>query len=116
MTEIPKLLELERTEKTAILRWKDGTEHNVSWNDIRFFCPCAKCSPNRDDEESALALRASVDSFTDERPMVIPIGRYALTFEWSQGCSSGIHRFERLWEIGEGIDPDHGKPYSHGAW
>ena len=63
MTEIPKLLELERTEQTAILRWKDGTEHNVSWNDIRFFCPCAKCSPNRDDEESALALRASVDSF-----------------------------------------------------
>ena len=116
MSEIPKLVELERTESSAILRWQDGSEHTVSWKDIRYYCPCARCSPNRDNEETALELRAQVESHPDERPAVRAVGRYALSFEWSQGCSSGIHRFERLWDIAGGVDPDHGKPYVHGAW
>jgi len=116
LSEIPKLVELERTEEDAILRWQDGSEHTISWNDIRYYCPCAKCAPNRDDEDTAIELRRTVEACVSEKPMVRAIGRYALTFEWSEGCSSGIHRFERLWEIANGTDPDHGKPYVHGAW
>ena len=41
---------------------------------------------------------------------------YALAFEWSTGCSSGIYRFERIWRLGEKQDPDNGKAYVHGAW
>ena len=116
MSEIPKLLELERTEENAILRWQDGSEHTISWRDVRYYCPCAQCAPNRDDEDSATELRRMVESHILEKPTVRAVGRYALTFEWSQGCSSGIHRFERLWDIANGTDPDHGKPYVHGAW
>ena len=29
MGEIPKLLELERTEENVILRWQDGSEHTI---------------------------------------------------------------------------------------
>ena len=57
MSEIPKLIELERTEKNAILRWNDGSEHTVLWKDIRYYCPCARCSPSRDDEGRADELR-----------------------------------------------------------
>ena len=116
MVEIPALIKLERSEQTASLTWKDGTEHTISWMDIRYWCPCAKCAPMRDSEETDSELRQKVESHRDEKPTVRTIGRYALAFEWSEGCSSGIHRFERLWEIGEGVDPDHGKPYVHGAW
>jgi len=116
LTEIPKLVELERTEKNAILRWDDGSEQTVPWKEIRYYCPCAKCSPSRDDEGRANELRQLINSFRSEKPSVRIVGRYALAFEWSQGCSSGIHKFERLWDIANEEDPDHGKPYVHGAW
>jgi DUF971 family protein len=116
LNEIPKLVELERTEQDAILRWGDGSEHTVSWKEIRYYCPCAKCSPSRGEEGRDQELRELIQSFRSEKPTVNVVGRYALSFEWTQGCSSGIHKFERLWDIANEKDPDRGQPYVHGAW
>ena len=116
MSEIPKLVELERTEKSAILRWDDGSENICPWKEIRYYCPCAKCSPSRDEDGRAIELRELIKSFRSYKPAVRVVGRYALAFEWAEGCSSGIYKFERLWNIANGDDPDNGKPYVHGAW
>ena len=83
---------------------------------LRHACPCAKCAPQRNDDESSKVLRRTVERLPKEKPTVRPVGNYALAFEWTNGCSSGIHRFERIWRLGEKQDPDNGKAYVHGAW
>ena len=116
MSEIPTLKRLERRDVDMLLSWDDGTEHSITYNDLRFSCPCAKCGPLRNEDETAMQLREHVEKHPREKPTVRTAGNYALIFEWSAGCSSGIHRFERLWAIGEKQDPDGGRSYVHGAW
>ena len=114
--EIPELNRLERREFDMHLTWSDGTEHEDTYDDLRHACPCAKCAPQRNDDESSMILRRSVEKLPKEMPTVRPVGNYALSFDWNNGCSSGIHRFERIWRLGEKLDPDNGKAYVHGAW
>ena len=116
MSEIPTLKRLERRDNDMLLSWDDGTEHTITYNDLRYYCPCAKCGPLRNEDETALSLRRQVESQENEKPTVRTTGNYALIFEWSDGCSSGIFRFERIWSIGESNDPDGGRTYVHGAW
>ena len=113
---IPELIRLERRDADMHLTWEDGTEHVVTYHDLRHACPCAKCAPQRNEDDTSLALRKSVESLPEEKPSVRTVGNYALAFEWQHGCSSGIHRFERIWRLGNKQDPDNGKPYVHGAW
>lgn len=114
--EIPELIRLERRDVDIHLTWSDGTEHEVTYDDLRYACPCAKCGPQRNSDESSLILRSNVEKLPREIPTVRPVGHYALSFEWVNGCSSGIHRFERIWRLGEKQDPDNGNAYVHGVW
>lgn len=107
---------IERRDTDMILDWDDGTQHVIGYDEVRHACPCASCSPQRNKDESSIELRRSVENLPREKPTIRPIGNYAISFEWNQGCSSGIYRFERLWKLGEKQDPDGGKTYVHGAW
>ena len=113
---IPALTRLERRDADMHLTWDDGTIHEIRYDDLRHACPCANCSPQRNSDDSSFTLRQAVDALAVEKPTVRPTGNYALVFEWTTGCSSGIYRFERIWRIGENEDPDQGKQYVHGAW
>jgi DUF971 family protein len=116
MSEIPQLIRLERNDTNMDLSYADGSSFTVTYDDLRFSCPCAKCAPERNDDESAKALRRQVESMAAEKPKVRTVGKYALAFEWVNGCSAGIYRFERLWALANNQDPDGGRPYVHGAW
>ena len=113
---IPELKRLERRDLDLHLTWSDGTEHEVTYDDLRHACPCANCSPLRNEDETSLKLREQVESFKLHKPSVNPVGHYALNFIWQNGCSNGIFRFERIWALANRRDPDNGKPYVHGAW
>ena len=114
--DLPELKRLERRDVDMHLTWSDGTEHEITYDDLRHACPCAKCAPQRNDDESSKVLRRAVERLPKEKPTVNSVGNYALAFKWTNGCSSGIHRFERIWRLGEKQDPDNGKAYVHGAW
>ncbi len=116
MSEIPELRRLERTATAMELTWSDGAENSVAYRTLRYWCPCAKCGPRRDAADLVTLLEAEIDSLAEEKPTVGKVGGYALHFEWTNGCSSGIYRFERIWAIANAQDPDGGKPYTHGAW
>ena len=62
MSEIPTLKRLERRDNDMLLSWDDGTEHTITYNDLRYYCPCAKCGPLRNEDETALSLRRQVES------------------------------------------------------
>ncbi|HIA39529.1 MAG TPA: DUF971 domain-containing protein [Candidatus Poseidoniales archaeon] len=116
MGEVPELQRLERGDSAMELTWSDGTENSVDYRTLRYWCPCAKCGPRRGAQDLAELLQGEVAAYPQEMPTVKTVGGYALHFEWSSGCSSGIYRFERLWSIANALDPDDGKPYVHGAW
>ncbi|MDT5158390.1 MAG: hypothetical protein QOH51_2747 [Acidobacteriota bacterium] len=88
-------------ESDAELRvtWADGRECRYGAPQLRRLCPCAQC----------------VNEFTGERVLkaeAVPedlrigdvnvVGRYALTFHWSDGHDTGIYSFRYLREICEG--------------
>ena len=114
--DIPELKRLERRDFDMHLTWSDETEHEVTYDDLRHACPCAKCAPQRNDDQSSMVLRRNIEKLPREKLTVRPVGNYALSFELTSGCSSGIHRFERIWRLGSKLDPDNGKDYVHGAW
>ena len=116
MSSIPELKRLERGEDSMTLTWSSGIENSIDYRTLRYWCPCAKCGPRRDASDLAELLQNEVASLPQEKPIVKPVGGYALHFEWVSGCSSGIYRFERIWSLSNAEDPDGGKPYVHGAW
>ncbi|MDP6199641.1 MAG: DUF971 domain-containing protein [Candidatus Poseidonia sp.] len=113
---LPMLKKLERKAQAMELTYDDDTTYTVSYDDLRHACPCAKCSPMRNEDESSRMLRRQIEALPAEKPTVRTVGKYALAFEWQQGCSSGIYRFERIHDLAHRRDPDRGKPYVHGAW
>ena len=113
---VPALVELERGLDEMALRYEDGSEYKLDYLSLRLFCPCAGCSPKRDDEGRRVELEQHIVSLHREKPRVNTVGNYALSFEWSQGCNSGIYTFERLYKLAQGEDADDGKSYIHGAW
>ena len=114
--DMPRLTRFERRDVDVALTYENGEVYNVTYDDLRHACPCAKCSPLRNEDESSKTLRRQVEALPKEKPQVRTVGNYALGFEWSSGCSSGIYRFERLWDLANRRDPDNGRPYVHGAW
>ena len=117
MSEIlPTLKKLERRPQDMVLTYDNGSEFTVSYDDLRHACPCAKCSPMRNEDETSRTLRRQIEALPAEKPSVRTVGKYALAFDWQQGCSSGIYRFERMYDLANRRAPDRGKPYVHGAW
>lgn len=114
--KMPKMTRIERRELDVLISYDGGSEFEISYDNLRYACPCAKCSPLRNADESCETLRKQVEALPKEKPKVRTVGNYALGFEWTQGCSSGIFRFERIWDLANRRDPDNGKLYVHGAW
>ena len=74
MSEIPQLIRLERNDTSMDLSYDDGSCFTVTYDDLRFSCPCAKCSPERNDDESAKSLRREIESLPAEKPKGRPSG------------------------------------------
>ena len=75
---MPELKRLERRDLDMHLTWSEGTEHEITYDDLRHACPCAKCGPQRNDEESSSILRQNVENLPKEKPTVRAVGNYAL--------------------------------------
>ena len=113
---LPELIRLERRDLDVLLSYDNDQSYVVTYDDIKHACPCAKCAPQRNQDESSKYLRREIEAMSPEKPTVKTVGKYAISFEWINGCSSGIYRFERIWALANKLDPDDGKSYVHGAW
>ena len=107
MTEVPKLRQLERRETDLVLRWRDDTEHTVTYTELRYWCPCANCKPRREVASRGEALRDEVSRLRNEKPKAENVGGYGIRFTFASGCNSGIWSTDRLHAIATGNpDPD----------
>lgn len=96
------LQQLERTDDGVVLRFVDGSEASISYEDLRLHCPCAKCGPRWKEPNGRLELVDEIARMPRERPKAEAVGRYGVRFTWTAGCSSGIYAVEHMRSIADG--------------
>lgn len=73
--------------------WKDGHQSIYAGYELRIACSCAQCV----DETSGIRRLQPELIRKDIYPLsIVPVGRYALKFDWSDGHNTGIYTFEHL--------------------
>jgi len=87
-----------RDARTLCLLWEDGERSDLDVRDLRLACRCAACI----EEMSGRPLLDPKRVLLDVSPRTITsVGNYAISFDWSDGHSSGIYSFEHLRKLGE---------------
>jgi DUF971 family protein len=96
-TPTPALTKISPSENHHLsLIFDNGEEFNVAYLDLRFECPCANCV----DEITGHRTLKRGSIKPDIKPMKVePIGNYAIAIKWSDGHSTGMYHFDRLYEI-----------------
>jgi DUF971 family protein len=107
MTQAPSLTVFERRETDVVMRWNDGSENTMTYEDMRFWCPCANCKPRRENNSRKEVLKDEISRLRNEKPKAEMVGGYGLKFTFKSGCNSGIYSIERLYAIvTNNLDPD----------
>ena len=78
--------------------WGDGRSCGYGAAALRRVCPCAQCV-NEMTGQRMLDPNAIPDDLTIQSIQIV--GRYALTFRWSDGHQTGIYSFRLLRELCE---------------
>lgn len=93
----PVLTEARRLpgERRLRLTWSDGHSAEISYDDLRGWCPCAGCQGH-----SNLKIRFQPPPRPVDVQAIAPVGNYALSIAFSDGHGTGIYRYDFLREIG----------------
>lgn len=89
---VPKNLAVFPGGELAIV-WGDGHESYYDPWQLRCACPCAECV---DEMTGRKVLRDETIPGNIRIESVEPVGRYAVSFRWSDGHNTGIYVFEKL--------------------
>jgi DUF971 family protein len=101
----PADIRVNREQRTLGIRWVDGHESLYPFDLLWKECPCALCNERRAKVPAPGHLSLTVLSGPVVRAgevqaaKVVPVGRYAINFAWSDGHDSGIYSFEYLREL-----------------
>lgn len=80
------------------IAWGDERVCEYTAPALRRACPCAQCV---NEWTGQRVLKAESVADTLEMVSVEVVGRYALTFQWSDGHATGIYSFRLLRELCE---------------
>ena len=79
-----------------LIHWNNGEEYALSYVELRFACPCASCVDEHTGRRTL--LRSSVNP--EVHPLSVSVvGRYAVQVSWSDRHDTGIHHYDRLYEL-----------------
>ncbi len=100
----PQHVRVNKTEGTGVeIIWKDGHTSQWTFPWLRDACPCAMCVEEREATgripgQPKPQAKAALPMFKEPvRPKnVRPVGRYALSFDWNDGHTSGIFSWHYL--------------------
>jgi DUF971 family protein len=100
----PKSVKVNVTTGTGMdIEWDDGHQTHYSFQWLRDACPCATCNEER--EQTGRKTGEPAKQVAQLLPMykepvkpkeVKPVGRYALSFDWNDGHTSGIYSWDYL--------------------
>ncbi len=90
-------LEINRYKDHDIqVRWSNGEEIVYPARYLRGKCPCAQCV---DEMTGKRIVTESILPILVYPTKIESVGRYAIQIYWSDGHSSGIFTWERLYEL-----------------
>ncbi len=89
---------IEESDSELSISWSDEAETKYNAADLRRACPCAGCI-NEWTGEKILDEKKIPDDLTFDAPEIV--GRYALTFRFSDGHDTGIFSFEYLRKLND---------------
>ena len=89
---------VQEGERAFRIVWADGRGCRYGAAELRRVCPCAQCV-NEWTGERTLRAEAVTNDLTIEDMQLV--GRYALTFKWSDNHQTGIYSFRLLRELCE---------------
>lgn len=101
---LPHPSKIERHSDTEmLLSWKSPgsgapleESYALPYFELRFQCPCASCV----DEHTGKRVLKREQVAPDVRPLGVSlVGRYAVQISWSDGHSSGIYPFDKLYPL-----------------
>lgn len=78
------------------IHWNDGTLTTYRYADLQKGCPCANCN---DENTGKCLIDPSKTPDNLGVSKIEMVGRYALRFKFTSGCSTGIFSFDRLREM-----------------
>jgi DUF971 family protein len=97
-------LDIQSIGNELAIKWADGRESFVTWEQLRRACPCAGCKGEMDilgnvykNPEKPLTAKAF------ELVKLVPVGGYAIQPVWADGHNSGIYAFDYLQRIAQAI-------------
>lgn len=94
MAVLTKILPSENNQLS--LTFDTGEEFKIPYLDLRFQCPCATCVDELTGKRTLKKERLK----QDVKPKDIePVGRYGIKISWSDGHSTGMYHFDRLYEL-----------------
>lgn len=98
MSAEPK--QIEKVGPTGLrVVWEDGHQSLYRWQELRAACPCAVCLPPGGPVGGREAA-PSLPMAGAAHPLEIrPVGRYAMTVQWSDGHTTGIFSYDYLRSI-----------------
>ena len=99
---MPSPLSVHTSEDKTAIRWNDGHASVFGNKRLREACPCAACKGERGILGKTYAL-PSIANVPDNVRVVgySIVGRYAISFNWSDGHSAGIYSYDYLLELCE---------------
>jgi DUF971 family protein len=89
---------IEESDREISIKWSDETETSHNAVELRRACPCAGCVNEWTGEKILKEENIAGDlSFSH----ITIVGRYALTFHFSDGHDTGIFSFDYLRKLAE---------------
>jgi DUF971 family protein len=100
----PKHVRVHKTEGTGVeIDWKDGHTSHWTFQWLRDACPCATCveereASGREPGQPKPQPKTALPMFREPvRPKEVrAVGRYAISFDWNDGHTSGIFSWHYL--------------------
>ena len=100
----PEKVRVLLTEGKGVeIDWQDGHKSSWSFAWLREACPCAVCVEERKKEgrkpgepKSKSAQLLPLYAPPPKPDNVVPVGRYAIRFDWADGHDTGIYSWEYL--------------------
>lgn len=84
---------IEESDSLLTIKWSDGPESAYNAAQLRKACPCAGCVNEWTGERTLKETDIPVDMTFSQ---VAIVGRYALSFHFSDGHETGIFSFNYL--------------------
>lgn len=92
---------------TMLLAWNNGEAYTIPYLELRFNCPCASCV---DEHTGRRTVRREGLKPEVRVTGVQLVGRYAVQLSFSDGHSTGMYHFDRLFELCQAQGTQAGKP------